>query len=104
MSLKGLLIYFDLPGDDEVASLDDTWETVERTLTTAAGPLRSRLEEHGYAPEGLHEELETFRKRRNEMAHEFFLDYARIRRSGDPEADGVALARRHGIYVSRTTR
>jgi hypothetical protein len=37
LSLKGLLIYFDLPGDDEDADFDDTWELVERTLTTAAG-------------------------------------------------------------------
>ena len=97
LSLKGLLTYFDLQGDDEDAAFDDIWETVERTLTTAAGPLRRRLEEQGCAPEGLHEDLETFRERRNEMAHEFFLDYARIRRSGDPEAHGAALALLEGM-------
>ncbi len=98
LSLKGLLTYFDLPkDDDDDASFDDIWEAVERTLTTAAGPLKSRLEEQGYAPEGLHEELEIFRKHRNKMAHEFFLDYARIRRSGDPETLGAALAFLEGM-------
>lgn len=97
LSLKGLLTYFDLPEDDDDASFDDTWKTVERTLTTAAGPLRNRLEEQGYTTEGLHEELEPLRKRRNEMAHEFFLDYARVRSSGDPEAHGAALAFLEGM-------
>lgn len=98
LSLKGLLIYFDLPEeDDEDATFDDTWETVERTLTTAAGPLRIRLEEQGCAPEGLHEEVETFRERRNEMAHEFFLDYARTRKSGDPDVHRAALAFLEGM-------
>src|SRR5215217_2286174 len=49
LSLKGLLTYSDLPQDDDDASFDETWKAVERTLTTAAGPLRKRLEEQGYA-------------------------------------------------------
>ncbi len=62
-----------------------------RTLTTAAGPLRKRLEEQGYSPQGLHEQLETFRNHRNELAHEFFLDFARVLKAGDPEAHDAAL-------------
>jgi hypothetical protein len=90
-ALKTLLIYLDLPGDDVAVSYDEAWEPVARILTTAAGPLRKRLEEQGYRPEGVHEELETFRNRRNELAHDFFLDYARVRKAGDPEAHGAAL-------------
>lgn len=51
-----------------------------------------RLEEQGYRPEGLHEELETYRNHRNELAHHFFIDYARVYGSGDLEAHGAALA------------
>jgi hypothetical protein len=83
LSLKGLLIYFDLPGDDEDADFDDTWELVERTLTTAAGPLRGHLEEQAYGSEELYEKLELLRNHRNDLAHRFFLDYAQARR---PEA------------------
>ncbi len=90
--LKALLTYFDLPEEDEDVSFDEAWEPVAKTLTTAAGPLRSRLEEHGYRPEGLHEELETFRNHRNDLAHHFFLDYARVRDTGEPEAYNAALA------------
>jgi hypothetical protein len=90
-ALKSLLIYLDLPGHDEDVSFDEAWEPVARTLTTAAGPLRKRLEEQGYSPEGLHEQLETFRNRRNELAHDFFLDYARVLKTDDPEAHGAAL-------------
>lgn len=90
-ALKGLAVYFDLPRDDEEAGFDETWETVERTLTTAAGPLRRRLEEQGYGPQDLHDELKIFRDHRNELAHQFFLDYARVLGTGDPEAHGAAL-------------
>ncbi len=91
LSLKGLLVFFDLPGDDEDTTFDETWAPIAATLTTAAGPLRRRLEERGYGPQDLHDELETFRNHRNQLAHEFFVDYARIRTAEGPRAHGAVL-------------
>jgi hypothetical protein len=40
----------------------------------------------------VHEEIETYRDHRNELAHHFFLDYARVCANGDPKARDAALA------------
>jgi hypothetical protein len=90
-SLEGLLVFLDLPGDDEDTTFDEAWESVERTLRTAAGPLRRRLEVRGHGPQALHDELESFRNHRNELAHAFFVDYARTWASEGPRARGTAL-------------
>jgi hypothetical protein len=79
LSLKQLFVFFDLPGADEDTTFDEAWEPVEGTLTRAAGPLGKRLKEWGYGPQDLHDELEAFKNHRNELAHNFFVDYARIR-------------------------
>ena len=67
LSLKGLRIYLDLPELGKDTSFEDAWQKVEGILTTAAGPISRQL------------------------AHEFFLDYARIWQSGDPETSSAAL-------------
>jgi len=41
LSLKGLLVFFDLPGDDEEATFDEAWEPVERV---PSGRRRDRSE------------------------------------------------------------
>jgi len=35
--------------------------------------------------------LEQFRNHRNELAHTFFVDYARVRKAEGPRANGAAL-------------
>jgi hypothetical protein len=89
LSLKRLLGFFDLPEDDEDTTFDEAWEPVEGPLKRAAGPLGKRLKEWGYGPQDLHEELKTFKNHRNELAHNFFVDYARIRTAEGPRAHAL---------------
>jgi hypothetical protein len=89
LSLKRLLGSFDLPEDDEDTTFDEAWEPVEGPLKRAAGPLGKRLKEWGYGPQDLHEELKTFKNHRNELAHNFFVDYARIRTAEGPRAHAL---------------
>jgi len=86
LSLKRLLGFFDLPEDDEDTTFDEAWEPVEGLLKRAAGPLGKRLKEWGYGSQDLHEELMTYKNHRNELAHNFFVDYARIRTAEGPRA------------------
>jgi hypothetical protein len=89
LSLKRLLGFFDLPEDNEDTTFDEAWEPVEGPLKRPAGPLGKRLKEWGYGPQDLHEELKIFKNHRNELAHNFFVDYARVRRAEGSRAHAL---------------
>jgi hypothetical protein len=108
LSLKRLLVFVDLPGDDDDTTFDEDWEPVEGTPTAAAGLLGRKLKEWGYGPQDLHEELEAFKDHRNELAHNFFVDYARIQMAEGPRAHGAALLKfleaMHLLFSEQRTR
>ena len=92
LSLKQL-VQLGLPDFPEDASFDDAWRQVERLLRKPAGKLREQLDEQSYGSKELHDKLKDFRKRRNELAHEFLLDYVLFRQSGDSDVYGAAVGK-----------
>jgi len=90
LSLKQLvqLVQPDLPDD---ASFEKAWAEVERLLRRPAGKLREQLEKQGYGSKELHDKLKTFKRHRNELAHEFLLDYAIMRQTGMEDVYEAAM-------------
>jgi len=81
LSLKQL-VQLGQPDFPEDASYEDAWREVEKLLRRPAGKLRERLEIQNYGSKDLHDKLKGFGRRRNELAHEFLLDYVLMRQSG----------------------
>lgn len=80
LSLKEL-VQLGQPDFPDDASFDDAWPEVERLLRRPVGKLKEQLQRQGYGSKELHDKLKTFKRRRNEMAHEFLLDYALMRQN-----------------------
>lgn len=90
LSLKQL-VQLGQPDLPEDAPFEDAWREVERLLRRPAGRLREELKRQGYGSVDLHEKLKDYRRRRNELAHEFLLDYVLMRQSGVPDAPAAAV-------------